>query len=314
MTWILLIVIVIALIAISSTRSRTRMTSRDVAQRQPVSAEQLEAVKRAADEDVTVFGEDLRALDADLAGRELDAMTRQDYQRALDGYEDAKQSVAAVNAPDQIRHVTEILEDGRYAVACVRARVAGAPLPERRPPCFFNPQHGPSVRDVQWTPAGGTVREVPVCAADADRIASGAEPMTRQVMVGPQRLPYWQAGPAFQPWTMGYFGAFGAMEMLFVGTMMGGMFAGGFGDNGYDAGYDSGYDQGYDAGQDQGADQGGYDDGSGGYDDGGGYDGGGGYDDGGGGYDGGGFDGGGYDGGGFDGGGFDGGGFDGGGF
>ena len=35
-------------------------------------------------------------------------------------------------APQEIRHVTSILEDGRYAVACVKARVAGAPLPVKR--------------------------------------------------------------------------------------------------------------------------------------------------------------------------------------
>ena len=47
--------------------------------------------------------------------------------------------------PDDVRHVTEIIEDGRYAIACVRARVAGDPLPTRRPPCFFDPRHGLSV-------------------------------------------------------------------------------------------------------------------------------------------------------------------------
>jgi type II secretory pathway pseudopilin PulG len=293
MIWVLLVVVVIALIGIASAMARGRATSRDADERRErETAEQLEAVKRAADEDVTVFGDDLRQLDVELAGHELDATARQDYQRALDGYEAAKQSVAAVTRPDQVRHVAEILEDGRYSIACVRARVAGEPIPQRRSPCFFNPQHGPSVKDITWSPIGGAPREVPVCAADADRIASGAEPMTRQVMVGPQRMPYWQAGPAFQPWTAGYFGAYLPLELLFVGTMMGGLFDG-----------DGGYDQGYDAGYDAGADQGGNDDGGGG-----------GYDDGGAAADGGGYDnGGGFDGGGFDGGGFDGGGFDGGG-
>src|SRR3954452_8376705 len=78
---------------------------------------QLSTSKRAADEDVTKFGEELQRLDIDVAGHPLDEAMQQDYQRALDAYEDAKSSLNAVQRPDEIRHVTEILEDGRYAVA-----------------------------------------------------------------------------------------------------------------------------------------------------------------------------------------------------
>ena len=152
---------------------------------------QLSTSKRAADEDVTKFGEELQRLDSDVAGHALDEPMQQDYQRALDAYEDAKSSVEAVTAPDEVRHVTEILEDGRYAIACVHARVAGEPLPQRRSPCFFNPAHGPSVRDVTWSPDRGAPRQVPACAADAERVEAGAEPDSRQVMVGAQRMPYW---------------------------------------------------------------------------------------------------------------------------
>jgi type II secretory pathway pseudopilin PulG len=269
---------------------------RDRRGREAQAAEQLAAVRRAADEDVTVFGEELQQLGHDLAGRELDAGAQADYQRALDSYEDAKESVQAVQQPEEVRHVTEILEDGRYAMACVQARVDDKPLPDRRPPCFFNPQHGPSVTDVVWAPPGGAQRDVPACALDAERVNAGADPDARQVMVGPRRVPYWQAGPAFAPWTAGYFGAFNILPALLVGTLVGGvMFAG---EPGYeDVGSDGG--DGGDGGGDGG-------DGGGDGGDSGGFDGGG---------DGGGFDGGGWDGGGgFDGGGFDGGGFDGGGF
>ncbi|MFZ2261492.1 MAG: hypothetical protein WAV52_12275, partial [Luteococcus japonicus] len=121
-------------------------------------AAELEAAlttsRRAADEDVTKFGEELQRLDSQVAGHPLDAAMRQDYERALDAYENAKSSLAAVTKPDEIRHVTEVLEDGRYAIACVNARVAGEPLPQKRPPCFFNPAHGPSTQNVKWTPPG----------------------------------------------------------------------------------------------------------------------------------------------------------------
>ena len=35
--------------------------------------------------------------------------------------------------------MTAILEDGRYAIACVKARVAGEPLPAKRPPVLLQP-------------------------------------------------------------------------------------------------------------------------------------------------------------------------------
>src|SRR6476469_7587478 len=128
---------------------------------------QLTTSKRAADEDVTKFGEELQRLDIDVAGHPLDEPMQQDYQRALDAYENAKMSLDQVRVPDEIRHVTEILEDGRYAIACVKARVNNQPLPAKRPPCFFNPAHGPSSQDVDWAPPGGAPRAVPAWPADA---------------------------------------------------------------------------------------------------------------------------------------------------
>ena len=130
-------------------------------------------MQKLAFEDVTALGTDLQDLDGELAGNELDAGARADYQRALDAYEAAKTASDRLDRPDDVRHVTEIIEDGRYAIACVRARVAGEPLPTRRPPCFFDPRHGLSVADVEWTPPGGATRDVPACALDAERVRAG---------------------------------------------------------------------------------------------------------------------------------------------
>jgi hypothetical protein len=186
-------------------------------------AAELEPVKKLAFEDVTALGEQLQALDLDLAGRALDEGERADYQRALDAYESAKSASDRMAQPDDVRHVTEILEDGRYAMACVRARVAGEALPARRPPCFFDPRHGLSVEDVPYAPPGGTQREVPACALDAQRVRAGAEPDIRKVMVGSRRVPYWQGGPAYQPYARGYFGGFGPMDWIFMGFMFEGL-------------------------------------------------------------------------------------------
>ena len=195
---------------------------------------QLSVSRRAADEDVTKFGEELQRLDVDVAGHPLDEAMQQDYQRALDAYENAKMSLDAVTRPDEIKHVTEILEDGRYAVACVKARVAGKPLPAKRPPCFFNPAHGPSSRDVEWAPAGGVPRSVPACPADAERVLAGADPYIRTVQVGAQRVPYWEGGQAYAPWAQGYYSRWSGSDMLsgmLIGSLLfngmgGGMFGG----------------------------------------------------------------------------------------
>lgn len=187
---------------------------------------QLTAVKKVAEEDVTKFGEELQMLDSDVAGHALDEPMQQDYTRALDAYDDAKRSLDAVTQPDEIKHVTEILEDGRYAMACVKARVANKPLPQKRPPCFFNPQHGPSSENVTWAPAGGSPRDVPACAADAERVKVGADPYIRTVAVGAQRVPYWQGGPAYQPYAQGYYNNWRGSDML-TGMMIGGLMFGG---------------------------------------------------------------------------------------
>jgi len=102
-------------------------------------AGELAQLRSVADEDVTLLGEELSRLDAELTGRELDVATRVDFQRALDAYESASRTVPALTGPEEISTVTDTLATGRYAMACVRARAAGAPVPERRVPCFFNP-------------------------------------------------------------------------------------------------------------------------------------------------------------------------------
>lgn len=191
-------------------------------------AKLLAESKQPAEEDVTRFGEELQRLDADVKMNSLDEVMLEDYERALDSYDNAKKSLDAVSKPEEISHVTNVLDDGRYAVACVKARIKGLPLPQKLPPCFFNPAHGPSVKKVSWAPAGGTIREVPACANDAERVLAGADPYVRTVQVGAQRVPYWEGGQAYQPWANGYYSNWRGHDML-TGMMIGGMLFGGWG-------------------------------------------------------------------------------------
>jgi hypothetical protein len=168
---------------------------------------ELESVKRLAEEDVILFGEQLQRLDAEVGEHHLDPAARADYQRALDAYESAQREVPRLRDPEEVSKITDTLATGRYALACVQARVAGREIPELRVPCFFNPQHGPSVTDVIWTrPRRGT-RTVPACAQDAARVAAHEEPELRTVRIGARTVPYWEAGAAYLPYSRGYFPA-----------------------------------------------------------------------------------------------------------
>ena len=273
---VLLVIVAVVLTGVGLYR-RAAINRREAEERAALESA-LTTSKKAADEDVTTFGEELQRLDSDVAGHALDEAMQQDYQRALDAYENAKSSLDAVRQPDEIKHVTEILEDGRYAIACVKARIAGDPLPAKRPPCFFNPAHGPSSQNVEWAPPGGVARDVPACPADAERVLAGADPYIRTVQRGAQRVPYWEGGPAYAPWAQGYYNRWSGSDMLsgvLIGSLlfggMGNMFAMGAMTAGMDGGGDFG---GGDAGGDGGGDFGGGDAGGdgGGWFDGGGFD------------------------------------------
>jgi hypothetical protein len=189
----------------------------------------LAQLRTTVDEDITAFGEELDRIGFDPSAPTVSQEMRQDYTNALNSYDKAKSAIAAARRPADVQAVTAALEEGRFALATLAARTEGRALPERRPPCFFDPRHGPSVEDVNWTPPGGMSRPVPACAADATRIKDGLDPMTRTVAVGGEQRPYWDAGPTYAPWAGGYFGGYGGgglLPGLLVGTMLGSMLSG----------------------------------------------------------------------------------------
>ncbi|MEV4179024.1 PASTA domain-containing protein [Nonomuraea sp. NPDC049709] len=161
------------------------------------------------EEDITSFGEELDQLDLRPGEPEADEDMRADMIQALDSYETAKRTVTRVVRLEDVSAVTECLMEGRFTLALLDARRTGSPLPERRPACFFDPRHGMSTSDVPWTPPGGVTRPVPMCAADATRVANGAEPVIREVVSASGELrPHWEAGPSYRPWAGPYFGDF----------------------------------------------------------------------------------------------------------
>jgi hypothetical protein len=188
--------------------------------------QQLAEVKAAAHDDLISLADDVQKLEDPV---ESSPRAKAEYEQALAGYEQASSAYDRASQARQLEAVASSLEEGRYHMAAAEALLAGREPPERRPPCFFDPRHGPSARDVDWAPPGGVPREVPACEADAQAVERGLEPASREVMAGGQRVPYWSAPPYFGPWAGGYFMPFGGagfLSGLFVGELLGGAWGG----------------------------------------------------------------------------------------
>ncbi len=220
-------------------------------------------VRSSAEEDLVALGEDIRSLDVDIQMPQAPDEAKQRYEQALEAYQRASQVFDSARRPEDLAPVSETLEEGRYAMSAAKAVLEGKPAPERKPPCFFDPRHGPSVEEVEWAPPGGAMRPVPACAADALRIKEGFQPHGRQVMVNGRPTSYWNAPRQYGPMMGGYFNGFGGgglLNTLLVGSALGaglglgeaaidGLFGDGDGDGG-DGGGDWGGGDGGDFGGD----------------------------------------------------------------
>ncbi len=211
--FLLFVAAVVALLIVLAVRANRRKT-----------ALQLAAVRTTIDADITRYGEQLGALDVN--DPDMNDAARADLQEAFDGYDRAKSAVAAMRSPGDAGSVTAELADGRYALACAQARLDNEPLPERRPPCFVDPRHGPSVADVLWTPPGLSQREVPLCAACRTTVEAGGQPAGLQVATAGGSMPYYQAGREYGGYAGGYFNSFApVMGAVLVGTALSSMWS-----------------------------------------------------------------------------------------
>ncbi|WP_433168612.1 hypothetical protein [Kribbella sp. CA-247076] len=169
------------------------------------SARELRTIRVAAEADAIRFGEELTRFGRSTTTHRLDARARDDYQRALDAYESAKRAVDRMSSAETVSVVVDTLASGRHALACVRARITGAPLPERRTPCFFDPYHGPSSTEVDWTPHNGPTRTVAACAQDAARVRADEDPTFDQGWYAEQRVPLCDVGSSLESYRMCFF-------------------------------------------------------------------------------------------------------------
>jgi len=165
-----------------------------------IEAAQVAEVRRIAVEDLAALADDVRAFGA--AGG--DRAAPQDFARALQAHVQAEDAIRLARRPQEFARIAQTLAEGRLALACGRARLEGREPPEQRPPCFFDARHGPSIRDVTWTPRLGAARVVAACEADARRVERGEAPAAREIEAADgERVPFWRAPAHFAP----YFGA-----------------------------------------------------------------------------------------------------------
>ena len=99
-------------------------------------------VKEAARDDLIALGDNIRALDLDVEMPGVDAEAKAHYGVAVERYEQAEQALDSVRRPQDIERVTSLLEEGRWAMTAAKARLSNQPVPERRAPCFFDPDTG----------------------------------------------------------------------------------------------------------------------------------------------------------------------------
>ena len=185
-------------------------------------ARPFEEVREAAEEDLLALADGIRALDIDVELPGASPAARQDYERALDLYDAAKRAFDRARAPSDFEPASVAVEEGRFAIASAQARLEGRAPPERRPPCFFDQRHGPSVRDVAWAPPGGTTRPVPACAADAIRIGGGGGSFGARGHGGRSLRALLGRSCLLRSWAGGSFGAFGSLVPgLLLGSVLG---------------------------------------------------------------------------------------------
>jgi hypothetical protein len=221
MDWVILALLILGVVMLLRSRAAAPPVRQlpGAQQNRALAERRWAAVRRVAQEDVTQLGQQIAATPVPAS---LGPDAAKDFQDALDAYERAKELLEVSEHPDDLQWVSRSIDDGRFALATLAARLEGRQLPNRRPPCFFDQRHGLSVADAQWAPAGGAPRDVPVCAACQARLADGQDPAIRMVQTESGERPYYDAGAEYAPWARGWYAASGMylMSNVMLGTML----------------------------------------------------------------------------------------------
>lgn len=199
---LLYVLVAIGLVVLVGLLVQTHRQDRAVQRQLIQDATQEDLTRQAVREDVSLLASDV---ERDGPLDELGAMVDESWTAVLHGFRQVKDSLGHAHTNSQLSAVTEHVAATRQLLKLYRAALLAEPMPEVTPPCFFNPNHGPSETSVTWyTPDGEQVR-LPSCAADARRLASGAAPYARTFRTDAGRQPWWLVGEQAAAWARGWF-------------------------------------------------------------------------------------------------------------
>ena len=195
----------------------------------------FEAALGEAQSDLAAVADELGVLDVDVQSPSAPSDARDRYDGSLRSFMLAGEQLERAQRPADLVAVGAALERARYDLACTRALLDGADSAARTAPCLFDPRHGLSVAEVQWSPVQtgaatrGDTRLVPACAADARRLVDAARPEVRIVSLGGRPTPYWDVPVLYGALLVGYYDRFGGAQRLtelLRGTTLGDALAG----------------------------------------------------------------------------------------
>ena len=174
----------------------------------------------AARSDLAAVADEVGVLDVDVQSPAAPPDAGDRYGEALGSFMLAGEQLERAQRPADLVAVGAALERARYELACTRAMLDGVDLPVRAAPCLFDPRHGSSAAEAQWSPSHSgaadlrDARPVPACAADAARLADGVAPDVRIVSLGGRPMPYWDVPVLYGPLLVGYYDLFGGAQRL----------------------------------------------------------------------------------------------------
>lgn len=111
----------------------------------------------------------------------LDGDAVEEWKAAVGLYAAGRVALREVASLADVLAVHTTLREAWFHLARADAIALDEEPPATSTPCFFNPQHGPGTTEVAWAPLGQEPRPVPVCRADAERIAGGYAPHVRRL-------------------------------------------------------------------------------------------------------------------------------------
>jgi hypothetical protein len=111
-------------------------------------------------------------------------------------YRAALPALRSAETREAVLAVQTSVADAFFHRARSQAHDGGVEPPARSDPCAFNPQHGPAVTEVEWTPIGGPSAVYASCQGDADLVAAGMAPRARQIKLGDRSVAWYDVQAA----------------------------------------------------------------------------------------------------------------------